>query len=217
MFQQFSGRQKGTRFLNCQESNTNISAYIAKIWNLQSICMQHAILQGSGYHIPYMEVISHCFVSQSWRKWLSVYTIRSPLSDLVSGSSNVARAREWVEAVCNTASRQCSCEWPDKQHKCTSKQLALFPGPRPAFQPLQCKMERAWYITSCEHDMITKWQEWEVTLCNQLIWSVLDAPRNNFTVTRKHTTNLTDTCSFSTYLIGSAQLRANGPDQDLHS
>lgn len=141
--------------------------------NLQSICMQHAILQGSGYHIPYMEVISCCFVSQSWRKWLSVYTIRSPLSDLVSGSSNMAQAREWVEAVCNTASRQCSCEWPDK-HKCTSKQLALFPGPRPAFQPLWCKMERAWHITSCEHDMITKCQEWEVTfcvLCNQLTWS----------------------------------------------
>jgi len=133
--------------------------------------------------------ISRCFESQSWRKWLSVYTISSPLSDLVSGSSNVARAREWVEAVCNTASRQCSCEWPDK-HKCTSKQLALFPGPHPAFQLLQCKTERAWYITSCEHDMITKWQEWEVTFCvlciNQLTWSVLDAPCNNFYMSQEN-------------------------------
>lgn len=141
--------------------------HIAATNNLQSICMQNAILQGSGYHIPYIEVISWWFESQSWRKWLSVYTIRSPLSDLMSGSSNVAWTPEWVEAVCNTASRQCSCEWPDK-HKCTStcKQLALFPGPHPAFQLLQCKTARAWYITSCEHDIITKQQEWEVTLCN---------------------------------------------------
>lgn len=141
----------------------------------------YAACHSTGEWISYSlyGVISRCFVSQSWRKWLSVYTIRSPLSDLVSGSSNMAQAREWVEAVCNTASRQCSCEWPDK-HKCTSKQLALFPGPHPAFQPLQCKTARAWYITSCEHDIITKRQEWEVTLCNQLTWSVLDAPRNNF-------------------------------------
>ena len=47
--------------------------------------------------------------------------------------------------------------------------VASFPVPRPAFHCLQYgKVGKAWYISSCEHDVIYKWQNFQiedVTFC----------------------------------------------------